>query len=313
MTFEELLDRIDRTRRATVQGGNGEKYPYKDLLLSAVLVRIAMGKQLTRRVVLDGALTALYRRLQGKLFPRGPSGPPDQPFRHLERSRAGRAVWSLEATGVTQAELDRLVAGGANFATVMPHVECALIDQRAFAELAGSPVNRARLARMLAGKLREAGALADGLAELETLMCLGSADELLDLEPEPEGSPLLESAIEEHLVKNWSQSPFAARGVDYHDRQVQIPTGIVDVLGWQSARRMWWVVELKRGRAADRVIGQLLRYTGWLRTERCLPREDVRGVILARDASDKLRYALSEVPSAELWTFDEQLRITPAA
>ena len=160
MTFDELLDRVDRTPRATVRGSGGRKYPYKDLLLAAVLVRIAMGKQLTRRVVLDGALTALYRRLQGKLFPAGPFGPPDQPFRHLERSRAGRAVWSLDATGVTQAELDRLVAGGANFGAVMPHLDCALIDPQAFAELAGSLVNRARLAGLLVCKLRDAGALA---------------------------------------------------------------------------------------------------------------------------------------------------------
>ncbi len=313
MTFNELLDRIDRTPRATVRGSGGRKYPYKDLLLAAVLVRIAMGKQLSRRIVLDGALSALYGRLQGELFPDGPSGPPDQPFRHLERSRGGAAVWSLEASGVTQAELARLVAGGADFGSVMRHVECALIDEQAFAELAGSPVARARLAQLLGRKLREAGAVAEELAKLETLMCLGSGDELVPAEPETPESPLLESAIEEHLVENWARSPFAQRGVAFHDRQVPIPTGIVDVLGWQPSERMWWVVELKRGRAADHVVGQLLRYTGWLRREYCRPREDVRGVILAREATHKLDYALSEVPHAELWTFDERLRISPAA
>jgi hypothetical protein len=39
----------------------------------------------------------------------------------------------------------------------------------------------------------------------------------------------------------------------------------------------------------------------------------VKGVILAREASDKLRYAVAEIPHAEVWTFNDDLTIRPAA
>ena len=38
--------------------------------------------------------------------------------------------------------------------------------------------------------------------------------------------------------------------------------------GFQPARRTWWVFELKKGRPADRVVGQVSRYCGWLQAER---------------------------------------------
>ena len=57
------MHRVERTQRAAVPGSGGRKYPYKDALLAAVLIRIAAGKQLGPEVVLDGALRALYRRL----------------------------------------------------------------------------------------------------------------------------------------------------------------------------------------------------------------------------------------------------------
>ena len=101
------------------------------------------------------------------------------------------------------------------------------------------------------------------------------------------------------------------RGVDLHDHQYTIPTGVVDILGWQREQRVWWVIELKRDRADDKVIGQLLRYTGYLRQQRARKDEDVRGVILARYASEKLRYATSEIPHAQIWTFDDDLTIHP--
>ena len=88
MDLTEFLKRVARTQRATIADGSKRKYPYKDALLAAVLIRIAAGKQVTPEVVLDGVLRHLYERILADLFPYGPSGPPDQPFRHLEESRA---------------------------------------------------------------------------------------------------------------------------------------------------------------------------------------------------------------------------------
>ena len=319
MEFEEFLHRVQRTLRATVPKTGGRKYPYKDVLLAAVLIRIAAGKQLGPEVVLDGALRALYRRLLTDMFPDGPSGPPDQPFRHLEGNSRNPPVWRLEAEDVTDTRLRALVQGGADFKAVMPHVRCAVLDADVFAALAASPVARAQLAELLVAKLHAAGAREDKLRELSGSMVLAEAGNLLtslvaqEAAPEDREDRLLESAIEDYIVGHWSETPFAQAGVDLHDRQYAIPTGVVDLVGWQRASRSWWIIELKRGKAEDRVVGQLLRYTGWFREEALRPKEGLRGVILAREASDKLRYAVSEIPHAEVWTFDEELRIRPAA
>ena len=118
MTFEAWLRRVEETPRATIRNSGGLKYPYKDALLAAVLIRIASGKQSSPEVVLDSVLRSLYGNVLKKLFPGGPSGPPDQPFRHLEKSRRAEAVWTLEAEGVTDGRLRVLVRSGAKFTEV---------------------------------------------------------------------------------------------------------------------------------------------------------------------------------------------------
>ena len=78
---------------------------------------------------------------------------------------------------------------------------------------------------------------------------------------------------------------------------------------WQEARRTWWVIELKRGRASDRVVGQIGRYVGWLGRYHTRRGEQTRGVILAREISARLRHACYPFQEIEAWTFDDQLRI----
>ena len=64
-----------------------------------------------------------------------------------------------------------------------------------------------------------------------------------------------------------------------------------EVLAQPDARR-WWVFELKRGRAADSVVGQVSRYLGWIAEERRGHRESVVGTIIVKRANPKLRYAV---------------------
>lgn len=45
-------------------------------------------------------------------------------------------------------------------------------------------------------------------------------------------------------------------------RQVFTPVNSIDLLGFESAARRWWVFKLKRGRSADAVVGQVSRYMG---------------------------------------------------
>jgi len=68
------------------------------------------------------------------------------------------------------------------------------------------------------------------------------------------------------------------------------------------------VLELKVEKGYDRVVGQLLRYVNWVRTELAEPGQRVRGVIVCRSMSQDLILACASVPDIEL--FEYQLSVT---
>jgi restriction system protein len=55
------------------------------------------------------------------------------------------------------------------------------------------------------------------------------------------------------------------------------------------------VIELKKGRESDKVVGQILRYMGWVRDNLCREGEDVKGLIIYKDVDERLAYALGMV------------------
>jgi RecB family endonuclease NucS len=63
------------------------------------------------------------------------------------------------------------------------------------------------------------------------------------------------------------------------------------------------VVELKRGRPSDKVVGQVARYIGYVRTHLAKPGQPVEGLIIAYEADDPLRYAVAAFPGLQLMTY----------
>lgn len=63
------------------------------------------------------------------------------------------------------------------------------------------------------------------------------------------------------------------------------------------------VIELKKGRADDAVVGQLARYIGWVK-ERLANGSAVRGIIIANVVSDRLRYASKAFPDVRLLSYE---------
>ena len=87
------------------------------------------------------------------------------------------------------------------------------------------------------------------------------------------------------------------------------PVNAIDLLGYEAKARRWWVLELKRNRSADVVVGQVSRYLGWIVEERRGHRESAVGAIIVRRADPKLRYAVKANDRLSLWEFDEQLEL----
>lgn len=69
------------------------------------------------------------------------------------------------------------------------------------------------------------------------------------------------------------------------------------------------VIELKVSRGYDRVVGQLLRYVAWIKTNLAEENQQVRGVIVARKISEDLVLACSLVPNVELFEYELSLSL----
>ena len=70
------------------------------------------------------------------------------------------------------------------------------------------------------------------------------------------------------------------------------------------------MVELKRGRPSDRVVGQTMRYMGYAGTELAAPGQAVKGLIIAHEVDDSLRYAVSALPAIRIMTYQVAFSLT---
>lgn len=64
------------------------------------------------------------------------------------------------------------------------------------------------------------------------------------------------------------------------------------------------VIELKVSKGYDRVVGQLLRYIGWIKENIADDNQKVRGIIIARNISDDLKIACRQLKDVELFEYE---------
>ena len=95
-------------------------------------------------------------------------------------------------------------------------------------------------------------------------------------------------------------------------QQLQTDTGPLDILAISKDKRRLLVVELKKGRAADTVVGQVLRYMGYVKEELAETDQTVLGVVIARDDDIRLQRALSMVPSVSFYRYQVSFRLSKA-
>ena len=83
-------------------------------------------------------------------------------------------------------------------------------------------------------------------------------------------------------------------------RQLSTPAGRLDLL-CKDALGNYVVVEIKKSKGTDQVVGQILRYMGWVKEE--YPKSNVRGIVIVAKKDDALRYAIKAVPNIEAKEF----------
>lgn len=299
-------DLLVTLRRLRVDKGKGIAKPYKPLLVAAVVLLIGKGKIRSPDVALDGGLKSAFRQLLARIFPDWKLGrSPEYPFRHLEND----GVWTLVARDGEGGNLAAARGIGGRAREMLRHVAFARMDAAVFAALATSPQLRAQVLDTLCAWYLPAGARSE-LATIESGGSLGAETTTAEI--------LDEKALEETLVQEWARTAFAKLGVELVSperhgragRQVLTPVNAIDLLGYRPDRKEWWVIELKHGRPADEVVGQVSRYLGWVSDECAGRGETATGAIVARDADQKLRYAVRANPRLTLWTWDDDLVVS---
>lgn len=80
-------------------------------------------------------------------------------------------------------------------------------------------------------------------------------------------------------------------------RQVQLNVGIIDILA-KDSKDQQVIIELKRDRAGDKVVGQIARYMGELGKS-----GPVRGMIVASSFDDKIESAVRMIPNLQLISY----------
>lgn len=95
------------------------------------------------------------------------------------------------------------------------------------------------------------------------------------------------------------------QGIEY-----RTAAGSIDILATDAAGALY-VFELKRARSPDQAIGQLARYMGALRHKFGNDRI-IHGVIVAREITQNLRYAIAAIPNVRLFEYEVRFALNRA-
>lgn len=125
----------------------------------------------------------------------------------------------------------------------------------------------------------------------------------------------LEKHLEDFLVANWAQTDLGKNYDIFTDegeivgQQYPSDTGPIDILALSKDRKRLLVVELKRGRASDAVVGQIQRYMGYVAGELAEQGQSVRGAIIALEDDLRLRRALSVTTNIDFYRYQVSFKL----
>ena len=120
----------------------------------------------------------------------------------------------------------------------------------------------------------------------------------------------MEKHLEDFLINNWSITLLGKTHDIFEEdgekigQQYQTDTGNIDILAISKDKKELLVVELKKGRASDSVVGQILRYMGYITTDLAEPDQIVRGCIIALEDDLRIKNALKITPSIDFYRYE---------
>jgi restriction system protein len=153
--------------------------------------------------------------------------------------------------------------------------------------------------------------------ELQKLIGSDSPPKLIatDVTVEDPSSFALEEHLEDFLVQNWAQTELGKQYDIYEEdgervgQQYPTDTGPLDILAVSKDRTTLLVVELKKGRASDGVVGQSLRYMSYVQDELAEENQTVRGIIIALEDDQRIRRALKMTPNISFYRYEVSFKL----
>ena len=125
----------------------------------------------------------------------------------------------------------------------------------------------------------------------------------------------LEKHLEDFLVENWNQTELG-KSYDIVEedgelvgQQYPTDTGPIDILAVSKDKKTILVIELKKGRVSDSVVGQIQRYMGYVNEELLEKGQSVKGIIIALEDDLRMKRALSMTSNIEFYRYEIDFKL----
>lgn len=151
--------------------------------------------------------------------------------------------------------------------------------------------------------------------EIEKLLGPVISPGLLDASAEDAAAFAMEKHLEDFLVRNWKQTELGQNYDIFQEDGVMVgqqypsDTGPIDILAISKDGKELLVVELKRGRASDVVVGQIQRYMGYVIDELAEDNQTVKGAIIALDDDLRIRRALKVAQGIDFYRYEVSFKL----
>ncbi len=184
-------------------------------------------------------------------------------------------------------------------------------------------INRADMSEALrrsTGSIGTLGNVSAHAEEIEMLIGGVSAPKLIatDENVEDASAFAMEEHLQDFLIENWTQTELG-KAYDIYEvdgekigREYPVEKGRIDILAISKDRKTLLIVELKKGRASDKVVGQILYYMGYVNEELAEEGQAIKGVIIALEDDPKIRKALTMTPSIDFYRYQVSFKLVKA-
>ncbi len=120
----------------------------------------------------------------------------------------------------------------------------------------------------------------------------------------------MEKHLEDFIIENWESLDIGSN-YDKHEEEIdgkrkkfRTDTGEIDIFALSKDETHYLVIELKKGRASDKVVGQIQRYMGYIKDEIAKENQVVKGLIIGLKEDLGLKRAISINPNIEFRRYE---------